>query len=141
MEKEKREKDELHGYYTYNQNKPSNNNQRINILSDLKCNNCNKIGHVEKDCWRKNGFPDKFRNCTYCKIKGHTIDECRKKKYHDRRRFEEKNQYSQRNPGNETRPFTQSSTWEDKAIVSATSMEPELNNPAYAQPDTIVYTI
>jgi len=53
------------------------------------CNFCGKIGHTEKVCFRKNGFPNKdnrmYKNnnnkkiCTHCGISGHTVESCYKK--------------------------------------------------------------
>ena len=50
---------------------------------------CDKLGHTENVCFKKNGFPNqdnkgpKFGNgkrfCTYCNRTGHTIDICYKK--------------------------------------------------------------
>ena len=61
------------------------------MSSSPKCNYCKKIGHIEENCWKKNGKPngnqsasnqplgqhqDNAKKCTYCGMKNHTTDKC-----------------------------------------------------------------
>ena len=61
------------------------------MSSSPKCNYCKKIGHIEENCWKKNGKPNgnqsassqplgqqqnNAKKCTYCGMKNHTTDKC-----------------------------------------------------------------
>jgi len=58
-------------------------------FASITCNFYGKIGHTEKVCFRKNGFPNKdnrkYKNnnnkkiCTHCGINGHIVKNCYKK--------------------------------------------------------------
>ncbi len=54
-----------------------------------RCTYCKKIGHIESDCWKKNGKPkgnqsasnqplgtNNAKKCTYCGMKNHTTEKC-----------------------------------------------------------------
>ena len=66
-----------------------NRNPGSASFASVICNFCGKIGHIEKVCFRKNGFPNKdiriYKNnsnkkiCTHCGISGHTVESCYKK--------------------------------------------------------------
>lgn len=75
----------------------------------LTCFNCNKNGHMAKDCHVEDKRIQKPQintsvrsiqnlSCSYCKKPGHSINECRKRKYVNEKRSLEQ--------GNSTRPDT-----------------------------------
>ena len=70
-------------------NRRNYNSGRQNSSSP-KCNDCKKVGHIEENCWKKNGKPNgnqrasnqplgqqnNAKKCTYCGMKNHTTDKC-----------------------------------------------------------------
>ena len=54
-----------------------------------KCFNCNKYGHMAKECWAKKKEQEK-QTCFKCDKKGHIVKDCKGKQMIKKRKIQEK---------------------------------------------------